>query len=154
MIEKRVWRTLMKKKKKPSPPYDMLQETIRREILRLATARGFEKTLCPSEVARSVARQGEDWRALMEPVRCVGRELVQEGFIIFMQRGQEIDAFGEVRGPIRFRLSLTAPPASLHQHQYENLKQHQGILVIKKNISDDNDSKSDDNHDHNKNQGK
>jgi hypothetical protein len=56
-------------------------------------------TICPSDVARSLA---DDWRPLMEPTRAVARRLVEEGEVEITQRGQVVDP-SELRGPIRIR---------------------------------------------------
>lgn len=56
-------------------------------------------TICPSDVARSLA---DDWRPLMEPTRIVARRLVEAGEVEITQRGEVVDP-GQVRGPIRIR---------------------------------------------------
>jgi len=76
-------------------------ERIAVAILDLAQARGVDKTLCPSEVARQF---GPDWRALMPDVRRVARRLAAEGRISVTQRGRVVDA-EQARGAIRLRLS-------------------------------------------------
>jgi hypothetical protein len=75
---------------------------IRQDILDKVRARGLEKTICPSEVARALG--GEEWRSLMPVVRSVGAELVQSGDIQATQRGQAVDPLN-VRGPIRFKVT-------------------------------------------------
>ncbi len=69
----------------------------------LLDARGAGKTLCPSEVARSVAPQ--DWRPLMEPVRRAARRLVAEGKLEICQGGRAVDP-STAKGPIRLRRPL------------------------------------------------
>ena len=69
-------------------------------LLAQVRQRGTEKTICPSEVARTLG--GDQWRNLMEPVRAVGRDLAAEGKIVVMQKGQVVDP-DQVKGPIRYR---------------------------------------------------
>lgn len=57
-------------------------------------------SVCPSEAARAIG--GEDWRALMEPVRVIARRLVDRGQAEITQRGQVVDP-STVTGPIRVR---------------------------------------------------
>jgi len=82
--------------------------TIRQCILDKVRARGLEKTICPSEVARELG--GEDWRAasqipqgsLMPLVRSIAAELVESGDIQVTQRGKIVDPIN-AKGPIRFK---------------------------------------------------
>lgn len=88
---------------KPSARAAMTPSTaeIRAETLRQLAARGPEKTICPSEVARAMAH---DWRALMDDVRAVAARLSDEGRLIVTQKGVEVDAIS-ARGPIRLGLA-------------------------------------------------
>lgn len=79
-------------------------ETTITELLR---ERGAKKTVCPSEVARRMAGDTE-WRELMEPVRCVARELAGGGIIEFTQGGEVVDP-DQFKGPVRLRQSKTFP---------------------------------------------
>ncbi len=74
-------------------------------ILALCAARGPEKTICPSEAARRLAPEGEEWRALMERTRRLGAELAATGRIDVTQKGAPVDPAAPVRGPVRFRLA-------------------------------------------------
>ena len=73
-------------------------EAIASEILRQATARGADKSICPSEVARAVG--GEGWQELMEPARAAARRLVVAGEAEITQGG------GNVSGGQRQRLAI------------------------------------------------
>jgi hypothetical protein len=70
-------------------------------ILEMLLRRDPGKTICPSEVARSL--YPENWREEMEHVREVSRALVREGKIVITQKGQEVDA-ENFKGAIRLRL--------------------------------------------------
>ncbi|MDB4971838.1 MAG: S-adenosylmethionine:tRNA-ribosyltransferase-isomerase, partial [Myxococcaceae bacterium] len=63
--------------------------------------RGTDKTICPSDVARTVG--GPGWRALMQPVRDVSAQLAALGTVELRQRGKVVDA-ASARGPIRIAL--------------------------------------------------
>jgi len=71
-------------------------------ILDLLHRRGARKSLCPSEVARSVAP--ENWRPLMEPVQAAARKLAQAGRVRITQGDAELDPEDDWRGPVRLRL--------------------------------------------------
>ena len=73
-------------------------------ILQLLDQRRTGATLCPSEVARHV--RPDDWKTLMEPVRCAARRLVTRGALEITQGGRPVDP-SRARGAIRLRL----PPA-------------------------------------------
>lgn len=107
-----------------------LDDLIEACILELLAARSRTASICPSEIAREVARavalQGasarpeasaaasrhggpradadaESWRALMEPVRNGARRLVARGALEITQGGRVVDP-SRARGPIRLRL--------------------------------------------------
>ncbi len=82
------------KPKVPAP------EVLRAEILRQVTARGADKSICPSEVARSY---GEDWQRLMTPVRNAARAMAKDGEIDILRKGKPINP-DEMRGVIRLRI--------------------------------------------------
>jgi hypothetical protein len=69
-------------------------------LTRLLAERGASKTVCPSEVARSVG--GEQWRELMEPARAAARRAVVRGDAEVTQRGRVVDP-STAKGPIRIR---------------------------------------------------
>ena len=75
----------------------ILPEAVRTAILDLALRRGRERSLCPSEVAKTLA---EDWRPLMPKVRAVAATMPE---IMATQGGREVDPLA-ARGPIRLRL--------------------------------------------------
>ena len=83
------------------------------EILRLLQLRGPDKTICPSEAARSVAAQTTDtpvqaltqadWQPLMEPARAAACRLSAQGLLDITQHGHTVDP-ATAKGPIRLRL--------------------------------------------------
>lgn len=75
---------------------------IRREILAQVRQRGLHKTICPSEVARSLSPH--HWRDLMPQVRDVGISLAEAALIHVTQRGQIVDP-KTAKGPIRYRVT-------------------------------------------------
>jgi hypothetical protein len=70
-------------------------------IRALLRQRGPDKTICPSDVARAIG--GEAWRARMESVREVAKDLVRAGTLEVRQKGVRVDP-RTARGPIRFAL--------------------------------------------------
>ena len=70
------------------------------EIAHQVARRGAGKTICPSEVARSLA--GE-WRDLMPDVRRVAGQMAARGEITVTQKGVAVDP-ERARGPIRLGL--------------------------------------------------
>ncbi|MFM2094428.1 MAG: hypothetical protein RIS70_1552 [Planctomycetota bacterium] len=82
---------------------------LRQLILAMTGQRGVEKSICPSEVARTA--DPHDWRRLMDPVREEAIRLAREGAIELLQGGNAIDP-GEFRGPIRLRQAKPAASPS------------------------------------------
>ncbi len=76
------------------------RDSIRETILHLLRLRGLGKTICPSEVARTLA---EDWRPLMHEVRAVARAMAQAQELAILQRGHRVDP-DHLKGPIRLGL--------------------------------------------------
>lgn len=72
-------------------------------ILALCAARGPDKSICPSEAARRLAPNGEEWRAAMPMIRAAAADLALSGAIEATQRGAVVDAL-TAKGPIRLRL--------------------------------------------------
>ncbi|MEO1016665.1 MAG: DUF3253 domain-containing protein [Pseudomonadota bacterium] len=70
------------------------------KIRELTWARGPDKTICPSEVARDLAP--ENWRELMPAVRETAATLVDAGEMAVAQKGRIVDP-REAKGPIRLR---------------------------------------------------
>lgn len=69
-------------------------------LMAMARARGAEKSLCPSEVARCLS---SDWRPLMPRVRAVAATLP----LLATQKGRPVDPH-TAPGPIRLRLGPDA----------------------------------------------
>lgn len=79
-------------------------EAIASEILRQAAARGADKSICPSEVARALAGGDEAaWRPLMGPVRQAAIALAGTGQLEILRKGKPVPVEA-VRGVIRLRL--------------------------------------------------
>lgn len=77
------------------------QGSIAESILSLAAARGAEKSICPSEVARAL--WPDDWRERMDEVRAEAFRLRDEGKVRVTQGGESV--VGSVpAGPIRISI--------------------------------------------------
>ena len=84
-------------------------EAIASEILRQATARGADKSICPSEVARALAGGDETaWRPLMGKVRQAAVALAGAGQLEILRKGKPVPV-DAVRGVIRLRLPGETP---------------------------------------------
>ncbi|MEL6485708.1 MAG: DUF3253 domain-containing protein [Pseudomonadota bacterium] len=62
-----------------------------RAILDLLAARGADKTICPSEAARALARVPDQWRSEMERVHKAVDALNAAGEIQLSWKGVELD---------------------------------------------------------------
>ena len=82
-----------------------MSDPIQDAIVRLATERGPGKSICPSEVARSL---DPDWRKLMTAVRRAAITLAGAGRIDILRKGKPTP-LDQVRGVIRLRLREDAP---------------------------------------------
>jgi hypothetical protein len=80
----------------------MSEPAIRDAILAQTAARGAEKSICPSEVARALS--AEDWRPLMPRIRREAALLAREGRIDILRKGRPVDPAAEIRGVIRLRI--------------------------------------------------
>ena len=87
------------KMKKPGIVSD-IDVSLESAILEMLSRRGPGKTICPSEAARFVSRDG--WEELMERAREAGRRLAAQGAIVITQRGKVVDP-ARTKGPIRMR---------------------------------------------------
>jgi hypothetical protein len=79
-------------------------DAIAAEILRQTAARGADKSICPSEVARALAPEDDAWRRLMGAVRATAIRLAREGQVEVLRKGKPVDPAGEIRGVIRLRI--------------------------------------------------
>ena len=87
------------------------REAIAAAILRAVAARGPGQTLCPSEVAKTLAGGPDgDWRALLAPVRAEAIALAQEGRIGVYRKGKPVPKPAGVRGVIRLGVAPRLPP--------------------------------------------
>lgn len=73
---------------------------IERQILRLCEVRGAGKSICPSEVARALAQDEAEWRALMPVILAHAADLTRRGRIRVLQAGRVVDP-ERTKGPIR-----------------------------------------------------
>lgn len=79
---------------------DDTDRALEQRIDELLAARARGASICPSEVARSVAP--DDWRPLMEPARRAARRMVARGEVEITQHGSVVDP-STAKGPIRIR---------------------------------------------------
>ena len=69
--------------------------------MNIATERGADKTICPSEVARAMFP--DDWRKHMDEVREVAVDLQRQGKVTITQKGNPVDV-NHIKGPIRIKI--------------------------------------------------
>jgi hypothetical protein len=73
-------------------------------ILALVGGRGPDKTICPSEAARSLGGDHPDgWGPLMQPIRRIAVRLAKEGRIVITRKGRIVDP-DDFRGVYRLGL--------------------------------------------------
>lgn len=86
---------------------DIIQEVspIEAEILRQVAARGPDKSICPSEVARVL---DPEWQKLSLAVRRAAIRLAQAGRIDILRKGKRVAPEG-VKGVIRLRITAPDP---------------------------------------------
>jgi hypothetical protein len=81
-----------------------IEQRLEKEILVLATARGLDKTFCPSDIARVVGGSHPDaWGPLMQPIRRVAVRLAKEGRLVITRKGRAVDP-DDFRGVYRLGL--------------------------------------------------
>lgn len=84
----------------PIPSHDL-----EAAILSLAAERGPDRSICPSEAAKSAAGQrGVDWHGLMQETRRTAVRLAREGRLVILRKGKPVDP-DDFRGVYR----LTVP---------------------------------------------
>lgn len=76
------------------------QTNFKQKIVDLLQKRGFDKTICPSEILELDQKSNVE---LMEQVRASARLLAVKGIIAITQKGVEVDP-SQFKGPIRLKL--------------------------------------------------
>lgn len=76
----------------------MAEASIAETIINMATERGADKSICPSDVARALFPA--DWRKHMDEIRAEAVKLQQQGMVLITQKGEPIDT-ATIKGPIR-----------------------------------------------------
>ena len=76
-------------------------EAIAAEIVGQLARRAATSSICPSEVARALAREDGAWRVLMPQVRAVAARLRDAGQVRITRGGREIDPATLHTGAIR-----------------------------------------------------
>lgn len=69
-------------------------------IRTLLRHRGADSSICPSDVARTVA--SPNWRPVLDDIRNVGAEMAARGEIVITQSGTSVPDPFRSRGPIRY----------------------------------------------------
>jgi len=78
-------------------------DLIASRLLELLSQRDPGASVCPSDVARSLAESEPQWRALMPEVRRVASALAAAGVVQVTQGDAVVDLATEPAGPIRLR---------------------------------------------------
>ena len=78
-------------------------QALENAILTLLAQRQRGATICPSDAARAVYPNADQWRAAMPAVRAVVGQLATQGGLVVTQGGKIVD-ITTAKGPIRLRL--------------------------------------------------
>jgi hypothetical protein len=88
-----------------SPAAKPTPEHIAATMLDLASERGSDKTICPSEVARAIGGPHPDgWGPLMPAVRRVAVDLMKAGEVVITRKGRPVDP-DDFRGVYRIKVA-------------------------------------------------
>ncbi|WP_345950945.1 DUF3253 domain-containing protein [Mucilaginibacter sp. PAMB04274] len=79
----------------------MDKSAIQERVLTMATERGADKTICPSEVARALFPA--NWRKHMDEVREAAVALQQQGKVVITQKGEPVNV-NHIKGPVRIKI--------------------------------------------------
>jgi len=79
----------------------MKKSTIAQTIIDMATARGADTSICPSDVARYMF--APNWRKYMDEIRATAIDLQQQGKVAITQKNQPVDV-NNIKGPIRIKI--------------------------------------------------
>jgi hypothetical protein len=79
----------------------MDKSTIAQTIINMATERGADKSICPSDVARKLF--APNWRKYMGEVRAIATDLQRKGKVAITQKNQPVDV-NHIKGPIRIKI--------------------------------------------------
>ena len=77
-----------------------LDPEIAKAILSTTVARGADKSICPSEVARQL--YPDNWRERMQEVVDVAIALHKKGDVLIVQHGEPVDV-NQIKRPIRIK---------------------------------------------------
>lgn len=78
-------------------------------IVALLRRRAPESSICPSDVARTLADDEPTWRALMQPVRDEAAALARTGMVVITQGDRTLDPEDIDRGAVRLRRGPAFP---------------------------------------------
>ena len=81
----------------------MAEALIAETIINMATERGADKSICPSDVARALFPA--DWRRHMDEIRSEAVKLQKQGRVLITQKGEPVD-MDHIKGPVRIRIVL------------------------------------------------
>lgn len=84
-----------------------LESDLENAILRLAEAKGADKSISPEDAAKDVAAKRDvDWHSLLQPVRRAAIRLALEGRLTILRKGKPADP-NDFKGV--YRLTLPRP---------------------------------------------
>ena len=77
-----------------------MPNNIAQTILQMASQRAPDKTVCPSEIARTLFP--DDWRKHMDEIRAEAIKLQNAGEVQITQKGKAVDV-EHIKGPVRIK---------------------------------------------------
>lgn len=80
-----------------------MDEHVDTKILALCNAQAPGKSICPTDVAKALAREDGNWRHMMGRIRKRAIALARTGQIDILRKGKPVESLEDLRGVIRLR---------------------------------------------------
>lgn len=89
-----------------------MDEPVDTKILALCSAQPPGKSICPTDVAKALAREDGNWRHMMGRIRKRAIALARAGQIDILRKGKPVESLDDLRGVIRLRAKPAGAPGA------------------------------------------